>query len=98
MGGGPSYTPDQLPRPLTMSEGAGCTCGMATGPSIYYTIHAHVAPDIPDYCTIPPNIGIKARVVGLNLDRGRNAPISHLLEGGIVRCHVGAYGAVAMGP
>jgi hypothetical protein len=31
-GGGPSYTPDQLPHPLIMSEGAGCTRGMATAP------------------------------------------------------------------
>jgi hypothetical protein len=44
--GGPSYTPDQLPRPLVMSEGAGCTHGMVTGPSAYYTIPAHMAPDI----------------------------------------------------
>jgi hypothetical protein len=46
-GGGPSYTPDQLPRPLAMSEGACCTRGMATGPSGYCTIRAHVATDIP---------------------------------------------------
>jgi hypothetical protein len=46
-GGRPSYTPDQLPRPLAMSEGTGCTRGMATGPSGYCTIRAHVAPDIP---------------------------------------------------
>jgi hypothetical protein len=46
-GGGPSYTPDQFPRSLAMSEEAGCTRGMATGPSGYCTMHAHVAPDIP---------------------------------------------------
>jgi hypothetical protein len=46
-GGGPSYTPDQLPRPLVMSEGAGCTGGMAICPFSYCTIRAHVAPAIP---------------------------------------------------
>jgi hypothetical protein len=45
--GGPSYTLDQLPRPLPMSEGAGCIHGMATGPFDYCTIRAHVTPDIP---------------------------------------------------
>jgi hypothetical protein len=45
-GGGPSYTPDQLPHTLAMTEGAGCTCGMATAPlNRHRTIRAHVAPD-----------------------------------------------------
>jgi hypothetical protein len=46
-GGGPSYTQDRLPRPLAMSEGVDGTCGMATGPSGYCTICAHVGPDMP---------------------------------------------------
>jgi hypothetical protein len=49
-GGEPSYTSDQLPRPLAMSEGAGCTRGIATGPSDYCTIRAHMTPDI-----LPPH-------------------------------------------
>jgi hypothetical protein len=61
-GGGPSYTPDQLPCPLAMSEGAGCTRGMATGPFSYCTISAHVM----------------ERVAGLNPGRSRNASISRL--------------------
>jgi hypothetical protein len=46
-GGGPSYTSDQLPCPLAMSEGAGCTHGMVTCPSGYCTIRVYMAPDIP---------------------------------------------------
>jgi hypothetical protein len=61
-GGGPSYTPDQLPRPLAMNEGAGCTRGMATGPSGYCTISTHVAPDIP-----PPLL--ERREIGVFLPR-----------------------------
>jgi hypothetical protein len=46
-GGGPSYITDQLPRHVAMSEGAGYTRGIATGPSGSCIIRAHVAPDIP---------------------------------------------------
>jgi hypothetical protein len=71
-GGGPSYTPDQLPRPLAMSKVPGCTRGMAIGLSGYCTTCAHVASDIPP--PIP-----EMREIGAFLPRSGFEPMTLVL-------------------
>jgi hypothetical protein len=105
-GGEPSYTPDQLPRPLAMSEGQAAhvdaygvvarracshpTCAACLlahcqrarkliqcirGPTAPLH-HLRVLGGLIRWCR--SNSGIRARVMGSNLDRSRNALISCL--------------------
>jgi hypothetical protein len=80
-GGGPSYTPDRLPHPLAMSEGTGCTRGMATAPlNGDHTICAYVTPDIP------PPLPRGMATVHIAVERCCSLPsLAHSQKGG--ECH-----------